>query len=186
VAVAAAVRVARAETIAAAAPQQRKALLAELCEERRKVRDDQGREAGGRKERLTSSQTQRLSHQIGDPRPQGIVWRNPNRPFKSRRQTPSRAIPSDVAGQRKIIRAETKNPFKKCIFAFDPKKDIGEPLSTASTESSENEAGRDRTQPRGPAKKDSPSRDEFQSPRKSKLSDRLSELESGNSSETGD
>jgi hypothetical protein len=41
------VKVARAETIAAAAPQQRKALPAELSEERRKVRDDQGSEARG-------------------------------------------------------------------------------------------------------------------------------------------
>jgi hypothetical protein len=47
-AVAAAVKVARAEAIAAAALQQRKALPAELSEERRKVRDDQGSKARGR------------------------------------------------------------------------------------------------------------------------------------------
>jgi hypothetical protein len=41
-----AVKVARAETVAAAAPQQRKP-HAELREERRKVRDDQGSEARG-------------------------------------------------------------------------------------------------------------------------------------------
>jgi hypothetical protein len=40
------VKVARPETVAAAAPQQRKALPAELREERRKVRDDQRGEAG--------------------------------------------------------------------------------------------------------------------------------------------
>jgi hypothetical protein len=44
VAVAAAVKVPRAEAIAAAAPQQRKALPAELSEERWKVCDDQGSE----------------------------------------------------------------------------------------------------------------------------------------------
>jgi hypothetical protein len=46
VAVAAAMKVARAEAIAAAAPQQRKALPTELSEERWKVRDDHGSEAG--------------------------------------------------------------------------------------------------------------------------------------------
>jgi hypothetical protein len=48
VAVTAVVKVARAEAIAAAAPQQRKPFPAELREERRKVRDDQRSEAGGR------------------------------------------------------------------------------------------------------------------------------------------
>jgi hypothetical protein len=46
--VAAVVKVTRAEAIAAATPQQRKALLAELCEQRRKVRDDQRSDAYGR------------------------------------------------------------------------------------------------------------------------------------------
>jgi hypothetical protein len=41
------VEVACTETFAAAAPQQRKALPAELGEERRKVRDNQGSEAFG-------------------------------------------------------------------------------------------------------------------------------------------
>jgi hypothetical protein len=50
-AVAAVMKVGRAEAIAAAAPQQRKALLQELCEERRKVRDNQGSEARGRTQR---------------------------------------------------------------------------------------------------------------------------------------
>jgi hypothetical protein len=31
-----------------------------------------------------------------------------------------------VAEQRKIICAETKNPFQKCIFTFDVKRDIEE------------------------------------------------------------
>jgi hypothetical protein len=44
----AAVKVGRAEAVAAVAPQQRKALPAELCEERQKVRDDQRGEPGGR------------------------------------------------------------------------------------------------------------------------------------------
>jgi hypothetical protein len=48
VAVAAAVKGARAEAIAAAPPQQRKALPAGLREERRKVRGDQGSETRGR------------------------------------------------------------------------------------------------------------------------------------------
>jgi hypothetical protein len=47
VAVAAAVKVARAEAIAAAARQQRKPHPSELREERRKVREDQGSEACG-------------------------------------------------------------------------------------------------------------------------------------------
>jgi hypothetical protein len=47
-AVAAGVKAACAEAIAAAAPQQRKVLPAELSEERRKVRDDQGSEVRGR------------------------------------------------------------------------------------------------------------------------------------------
>jgi hypothetical protein len=46
--VAAAVKVDRAEAVSAPAPQQRKALPAGLCEERRTVRDDQRGEAGGR------------------------------------------------------------------------------------------------------------------------------------------
>jgi hypothetical protein len=46
VAVAAPVKVARAESIAAAVPQQRKAFPAELSEELPKVRNDQGNEAG--------------------------------------------------------------------------------------------------------------------------------------------
>jgi hypothetical protein len=48
VAIAAAVKVIVAEAIAAAAPQQRKALPTELREERWKVRDDQRSEASGR------------------------------------------------------------------------------------------------------------------------------------------
>jgi hypothetical protein len=47
VAVAAAVKVAHGEAMAAAAPQQRKTLLAELREELWKVLDDQGVEALG-------------------------------------------------------------------------------------------------------------------------------------------
>jgi hypothetical protein len=43
------------------APQQRKALPGEVREERRKVRDDQGREAARRKGRPTISEAQRLS-----------------------------------------------------------------------------------------------------------------------------
>jgi hypothetical protein len=49
VAVAAVVKVARAEATAAAARQQRKALPVKLCEERWKIRDDQGSEVGGRR-----------------------------------------------------------------------------------------------------------------------------------------
>jgi hypothetical protein len=45
VVVAAVVKVARGESIAADAPQQRQALSAELSEKCRKVRDDQGSEA---------------------------------------------------------------------------------------------------------------------------------------------
>jgi hypothetical protein len=49
VAVAAVVKVARTEAIAGAAPQQRKALPADLYEECRTARDDQGSEIRGRR-----------------------------------------------------------------------------------------------------------------------------------------
>jgi hypothetical protein len=48
VAVTAAVKIARAEAVATPAPQQRKALPAELGEERRKVPDDQRKKPGDR------------------------------------------------------------------------------------------------------------------------------------------
>jgi hypothetical protein len=67
VAVAAVVKVARAEAIEAAAPQQRKALPAKIREERRKVRDDQGSETSGTEGRSSSGKKCDRSDQINSP-----------------------------------------------------------------------------------------------------------------------
>jgi hypothetical protein len=95
----------RTEAIAAAVPQQRKALPAEHSEERRTVRSPKPRAFGTKSDRPSTR----------------TVRRDESRRFQSGRQTQNQAIPSDVAEQRTIIGAETKSPFEKRILVCDTK-----------------------------------------------------------------